>query len=876
MYDKDLKAVFEITNSNMDGLSSLEVEKRQKKCGKNILDNSKKEGFLKSFFKQFLNIMVGILLVSAIVSITIAITTHDYADLFEGFVILFIVIINALIGVFQEKKAEQCLESLKKYNKTSVKVLRNGKEIKIDSTQLVVGDIVFLHAGNIVPADIRLIETNNFACDESMLTGESDSVEKFSNVILRTNCPIAERKNMAYLGSNIVRGKAIGVVVGIGKSSEMGKIASAIFDSKKETTPLQKSINKIGKVITWTVVFISAVILAIEIISGNNIVDAIMTSVALAVAAIPESLPAVITIILALGVQQLAKRKCIIKHLHAVETLGSCEIICTDKTGTLTQNKMQVVDTFSFSSKTPEEFYRCIKICNNAKLENGNVIGESTEIALFEYIENKINFVIPKIIHEIPFDSKRKMMTVVTNENGLVSYTKGAPERLLDQCKYYLCDGKISPITEKIKKEIIENNNTMTDNALRVIGFACKILDKYNPQDDLESELVFLGLCGMMDKTRPEVKESIQNCFKAGLTPIMITGDHKRTAFAIAKELKIATKLEQVITGEELDKLTDKELRRVCKSYTVYARVSPEHKVRIVKAFKSINKIVAMTGDGVNDAPSLKIADIGVGMGKSGTDVVKNVADMLITDDNFSSIVVAVEEGRKIYSNIQKTLQFLISTNCVEVFGMLIALLFFPQYTFLTASQMLYINLVTDSLPSFALGMEKVEKSVMNSPPRNSRAGLFAGQVGIGIIYQSIVQTLIVMVVFVVGLNCYSPVIASSMVFFTIIFMQLLHSINCKSNSSIIKKDIFNNKTFNLCFLITLILNLMVACLPIMYTIFGLHTLNLSQWIIVVIASILIIPMCELLKAILAKEEVDLSKTKKIKRKKKLSKLASE
>ncbi len=873
MFNKDIKEVFKITNSNIEGLSSAEVEKRQKKFGKNILDNSKKRGFLVTFFKQFLNIMVGILLISAIVSIVLAITTHEYADLFEGFVILFIVLVNALIGVFQERKAEQCLESLKKYDKSKVSVLRDGKQVFVDSTELVVGDIVYLKAGNVVPADIRLIEANNFACDESSLTGESESVEKTVGLINKPNCPLAERRNMAYCGSNIVSGKAIGVIVTIAKNTELGKIASAITDSKKEITPLQKSINKIGKIITWTVVAISIVILLIELISGNNIVDAIMVSVALAVAAIPESLPAVITIVLALGVQQLAKRRCIIKHLHAVETLGSCEIICTDKTGTLTQNKMQVVDTFSFSKGKPEEFYRCIKICNNAKREKNKIIGESTEKALFEFVENKIDNKLPKIIHEIPFDSRRKMMTVVTNENGLVSYTKGAPERILKNCKYYLNNGEIKLLDEKIRQEINDYNNSMSDQALRVIGFACKILDKYNPQDDLESDLVFLGIIGMMDKTRPEVKSSIQDCFKAGLTPIMITGDHKRTAFAIAKELIIATREEQVITGEELDELSDKELRRVCKNYTVYARVSPEHKVRIVKAFKSINKIVAMTGDGVNDAPSLKNADIGVGMGQSGTDVVKNVADMLITDDNFSSIVVAVEEGRKIYSNIQKTLQFLISTNCVEVFGMLIALLFFPQYTFLTAAQMLYINLVTDSLPAFALGMEKVEKSVMTSPPRNSRAGLFSGQVGIGIIYQSILQTLIVIAVFVVGINCYTPEAASSMAFFTIIFMQLLHSINCKSNSSIFKKDILNNKTFNLCFLITLGLNLMVAILPIMYTIFGLQMLNLSQWIVVIIASILIIPGCELFKAILSKDKIILSKKGNKKIKKNLSKV---
>lgn len=863
MHDKNIDLIYEMVGSTQDGLSENEVGLRQKRDGKNALEKVKKQSFLKTFFKQFLNVMVGVLLASAIVSIILAMASKEYADLFEGLVILFIVLMNALIGVFQERKAQACLDSLKKYDKTIAKVVRDGKLVVIDSQDLVLGDIIFMSAGDIVPADIRLIETNNFSCDESSLTGESVSAEKNSGLIMKKSCPLAERKNMAYSGSLCVRGKAKGIVVAIGKKTELGKIANVITKTKKEITPLQKSIDKIGKIITWTVLAVCVVILTIELISGDNIFDAIMTSVALAVAAIPESLPAVITIILALGVQQLAKRKCIIKHLHAVETLGSCEIICTDKTGTLTQNKMRVMDCFSFSPLKQDELYSCMSVCNNSKKENNKVVGESTEVAIFEYVEKKFSFIKPTIIHEIPFDSTRKMMTVVTNEKGLKSYTKGAPERVLEKCSYYLCDGEIKPLTQEIREKLFDQNNKMTDRALRTIAFANKTLDKYNPHDDLESDLVFLGVCGMMDNPRAEVKTSIEKCFLAGLKPIMITGDHKRTAFAIAENLGIAKSLKEVITGEELEKLTDKELRKICKRYSVYARVSPEHKVRIVSAFKAIDKVVAMTGDGVNDAPSLKIADIGVGMGKSGTDVVKNVADMLITDDNFSSIVVAVEEGRKIYSNIQKALQFLISTNCVEVFGMLLSLLFFPQYTFLTASQMLYVNLVTDSLPAFALGMEKVEDSVMKSPPRNSKAGLFAGVVGIGIIYQSIAQTLIVMVVFVVGLNCYSPETASSMVFFTIIFMQLLHSLNCKSNVSIMKKDIFNNKTFNLCFLITLGLNLIVAIFPFMYKIFGLKTLNFSQWIVVIIASVLIIPICELLKVILSKEEEILKKSPK-------------
>ena len=856
MYWINSNKAIEDLGSSKYGLSEKEAQARLKKYGKNEMKQAKKQSVIVCFFKQFLNIMVGILLISAIVSFAIAIANKEYSDLFEGFVIFFIVIMNAIIGVIQENKAQACLNDLNRYNKTNVKVLRNNAIVNVDSTELVPGDIVELEAGNIVMADIRLIETNNFAVDESSLTGESVPAEKIADLVLSKNTALAERKNMAYSGSLVTRGKARGIVVTTAKDTELGKIANMLFNAKKETTPLQKSIDKIGKIITYTVLVVCLIILLIELIGGNGFMNAIMTSVALAVAAIPESLPAVITIILALGVQQLAKRKCIIKHLHAVETLGSCEIICSDKTGTLTQNKMQVVKTFlndrfdDTQGATFTHLLKCMRICNNAKLEHDKVIGEPTENALLEFVlKNDADFTYNKI-HEKPFNSNRKMMSVIVNDSGIKSYTKGAPEMLLNKCSKIELDGKVLPFTEELRARVRSANDEMTDKALRVMGFCYKEFDAYNPNDELEENMIFLGLAGMMDNPRPEVKSSIEKCFKAGLKPVMITGDHKRTAFAIAKELGIANSLDQVITGAEIDTLSDKELRYNCSKYTVFARVSPEHKVRIVQAFKRLDKIVAMTGDGVNDAPSLKIADIGVGMGQSGTDVVKNVADMVVLDDNFASIVVAVEEGRKVYSNIQKALQFLISTNCVEVFGMLIALLFFPQYTFLLPAQMLFINLVTDSLPAFALGMERVERETMLSPPRNSKAGLFGGKVGVAIIYQSILQTAIVMIVYIIGIKCFTPEVASSMIFFTIIFMQLLHSVNCKTNNSIFEKNLLDNKTFNICFLLTLAINLLVCC-PFMYPLFGLHALNLYQWIIVAIASISIIPLCEMMKLIL-------------------------
>lgn len=853
MYYLTEKEVLDKLETSQRGLTNKIAEERLKKYGANETERIKRQSFFVRFLKQFLNIMVAILLLSAVVSISLAIINKEYADLFEGFVILFIVIMNALIGVIQENKAEACLKELQKQDRRKVKVIRDGGLKLIDTSLLVVGDIVEMETGNIVPADVRLIEVNNFACDESSLTGESVASEKGCSQTLKQGTPLAERINIAYGGSMVVNGKAKGVVFATGQNTEIGKIARLITSTKKETTPLQKSIDKIGKIITWVVLAVCVIILVASLIAGHGIKNAFMTSVALAVAAIPESLPAVITIIMALGVQHLAKRKCIIKHLHAVETLGSCQIICSDKTGTITQNKMQVVKVVSYDSLN-NDFLKCIKHCNSAKCENGKYIGEPTEKALLEYANSRNNEKNSKIIHEIPFNSTRKMMTVVV-DGGLRSYTKGAPDFLLPKCKYINLDGKIVPLTQELRDKINQQHELMTDEALRVIGFCYKIIDGTVENQDYEQNMIFLGFAGMIDNPRPEVEQSIKQCFKAGLKPVMITGDHKRTAFAIAKKLGIANNIEQVVTGEEIDKLTDKQLIKECNKYTVFARVSPEHKVRIVKAFKGLKKIVAMTGDGVNDAPSLKIADIGVGMGQSGTDVVKSVADMIVTDDNFASIVVAVEEGRRVYNNIQKALQFLISTNCVEVLGMLIALLFFPKYTFLLPAQMLFINLVTDSLPAFALGMEKVEDEIMLSPPRNPKAGLFSGTVGVGIIYQSILQTVIVVAVFLIGIFCYSPQVASTMVFLTIIFMQLLHSVNCKSNGSIIKKNLLENKTFNICFIITLFLNLLVACIPFMYTLFNLEFLNFSQWLVVVIASVLIIPACELFKAILIKEK---------------------
>lgn len=860
MYRLGIEEVMQKLDSKSVGLTKQQILSNRDKYGVNIIDKEKRKSLFVRFLLQFKNIMVLILLFSAIISITVAIIENKTGELFEGLVILFIVVMNSIIGVIQEDKAEACINELKKSENTNSRVMRDGILQIITTQDLVVGDIVYIEAGDIVPADIRLIESNNLKCDESKLTGESEASSKDANAICSSHANLAERYNMAYSGSLVTSGKAKGVVVAVGNNTEIGKIAHLLFKSKKEITPLQKSIQKIGKFITYSVLLICLIIFIIELvfIEDSNFITALMISVALAVAAIPESLPAVITLIMTMGVQQLAKRKVIIKQLHAVETLGSCEVICTDKTGTLTQNKMVVVQNFcnnefvTDAKKINPQMLNCMKFCNNSYFnEKQELIGEATENAILEHI-NKIHFPNEKRIQEIAFDSNRKMMTTLNYVNGNVfSYTKGAFDKIIDLCSHIDINGNILPLTDSMKQHLVQINNSMSDRALRVLAFCYKKYDNFDGMEELEENLIFLGLSGMMDRPRQEVSAAIAKCFKAGLKPIMITGDHKRTAFAIAKEIGIAQDISQVLTGDEINKMTDKEFADKVQQYTVFARVSPEHKVKIVAAYKKLKKIVAMTGDGVNDAPSLKIADIGVGMGVAGTDIVKSVADMLITDDNFASIIVAVEEGRKVYNNIQKALQYLISTNSVEVLGMLFGLLFFPNYSFLLPSQMLFINLISDSLPAFALGKENVEPEIMNSPPRKSNSSLFGQDVGISIIYQSIIQIVIVIGMYLYAVFNFGANVASTMVFFTIVFMQLLHSINCKTNQSIFGKNLLDNKTFNLCFIISFAVSLLVAICPAFYVIFKLEFLNIHQWIMIAIASFSVIPSCEIVKLFL-------------------------
>lgn len=865
-YNKD--EVLKNLQSSKDGLTSEQAKERFNPSKMNKLHEGKKKSIVAKFFAQFSDIMVIILLIAAVISIGLAIYQKEYSDLFEGGIILFIVILNATMGVIQENKAENALESLKKSTEPYCTVLRDNAKQEIKTTDLVVGDIVILEAGDIVPADVRLIEAHSLKIDEASLTGESLPIEKNCDIELPEKTSLHDRKNMAYSGTVVTYGRGVGVVTQIGVDTEFGKISVLIQTGKKEQTPLQKSLNKIGKFISISVLIIAVVIFFIEICFShqNSIMSAFLTAVALAVAAIPESLPAVVTIIMALSVQKLAGRNAIIKRLHAVETLGSCQVICSDKTGTLTQNKMTVKKLFyngqgwteqdihNVASKQFLELLHDMILCNDSTINKRVAIGDPTETALTNFAFGQ-NLDVMEIIknsprvYEIPFDSDRKLMTTV-NQIGekYYSYTKGAIDSLLKKCSHILLGGKKVKLTPEHLEQINKANAEMAGDALRVLAFAYKEHDYLDTNEKFEENMTFLGLVGMIDPPRPETIEAIKKCHNASLKPIMITGDHADTAFAIAQQLGIAVKKNQVITGEQLNKMSDNELLEKIHRYTVFARVSPDHKVRIVKAFQKLGKVVAMTGDGVNDAPSLKIADIGVGMGITGTDVTKDVADMIISDDNFATIIIAIEEGRKIYSNIQKTIQFLLSTNAVEVVTLFLACIFLPQFTFLVPSQLLFINFITDSMPAIALGLEPAEYDIMERPPRENNSNILSGGVGWNILYQAGIQVVILMIMFVLALRFYDNITATTMVFYTLNLIQVFHAFNLKTNHSLKTIKIFKNKMFNISFGVSILLITLVATVPFMRMIFGLTNLTLVQWLIVLACSISIIPFVEFIK----------------------------
>ena len=802
--------------------------------------------------------MIIILLVASVVSITIGIVERKASEIVDGLIILLIVLMNAIFGVVQEYKAEKSLEALSRLTEPECLVLREGKLTKINTKQLVLGDIVMLEAGSILPADLRLIETHKLKIDESSLTGESVEVEKKADFICSQNAPLGERLNMGYRGTVVGCGRGKGVVVALGEDSELGKIASSIKQASKELTPLQKSIKDVSKVLTYLVLGIALVTFIIEIFcSPLGLMDAFLTAVAISVAAIPESMPAVITIIMSLGVARLAKKKAIVRKMHSVETLGCCDVICSDKTGTITDNKMTVKSVYYDNKfqdkkvvKQAKYLSLCALLCNDTLLSKGKIVGDPTEVALTQLCQDlgfnkeKLSSSYPRL-GELPFDSNRKLMSVLCDLSGeKVVFTKGAPDNLLERCDRILLDGKVYPLTAMERKKIMDANEEMSKNALRVIGFAYKTSEgKENIQ---ESNLVFLGLMGMIDPPRKEIKDAVKKCRKAGMRPIMITGDYAVTALAVAREIGLASNDDEVMTGSELASLTDQQLEEKIKNISVFARVSPQDKERIVVTLKKQGHVVAMTGDGVNDAPSLKRTSIGIGMGQSGTDIAKEVSDIIITDDNFATIVVAIEEGRKIYGNIQKTVKFLFSANLAELLSLFLITVLFPQNVFLFPVQILFVNLITDSLPAVALGVEEPETSLMESPPRNSKKGLFSNGIGVSIVVLGLVQTFLVMMSYIIGLK-FDENIAVTMAFYTLNIIQMFYLASMRTNTFIYKSKPHKNKFFFLAVGFCFTLTALFAFTPLR-NLLGLSVLTGKQWGIIFGLSMLMLIASEIYK----------------------------
>lgn len=858
-YNKTIEYVYEKLNSKPTGLSESTVIKNREQFGNNELDKPKKVSFLKKFFLQFKNIMIIILLISAVISGINSVFSNSKENLFEAILILSIVIANAIVGVIQEQKAENALAALQESTKPIAKVIRNNIVQKIKSNELVVGDIVELETGDFVPADIRLISATNLKTNESSLTGESNPVLKSAKILTKTTATIQEQENICFSGTVVTAGHGTGIAIATGKNTEIGKISKVLASEIKEKTPLEKNIDKIGKALTFLVLGIVLIVFLVQIFTNKNgsIMDSFLIAVALAVAAIPESLPAVITIIMALGVQKLSKQNVIVKKLSAVETLGSCTVICTDKTGTLTKNQMSVSHIFSenklfsetdFSTNLNPNLIKTIAVCNKAIIdENNNILSDATETALLKFLFKK-NISVKeiqsenKVVAEQEFNSKTKTMTVVCECDGEKTiYQKGAIDKILPNCTKLILGGEEKPLSDAQKYKILNGNETLCKMGERVIAIAIK-----QNSSNLNDKLTFVGLVGIIDPPRKEAAAAIKECKSAGLKVVMITGDHPLTAFSVAKSVNLAKSKKEILTGEEINKLTDSDLSKIIDKYSIFARVTPEHKLKIVKALKSNGHIVAMTGDGVNDAPSIKAANIGACMGITGTAVTKEVADLIISDDNFVSITAAIKQGRTIYQNISKTILFLLSTNIVEVLGIFITSLAIPSAIFLLPVQILFINLVTDSLPAFALGIEPEDKNIMSQPPRNPKKSILSGFVGNSIIYQGFVQTAIVLLMFVFTRNYYSDAVATTMSFLTICFMQVIHAVNCKSEKSIFKINIFKNKFFNLSFIILIALILAVYFISPLSAIFSLTKLTLVQWLFVVLTSLSIVPIVEL------------------------------
>ena len=848
------------TNINI-GLSDDEAQKRFDRYGPNNLKEKKKESIFVKFIKQFNDFMIITLIIAAIISAVVS-KLNGEADYIDSIIIVAIVIFNAIMGLVQEQKAEKSLEALKKMSAPNAKVRRDGRVQEMDATLVVPGDIVILEAGNYVPADCRLINSYNLKIEESALTGETIPSLKDSSKILKENTAMGDLCNMVFATTIVVNGHGEAIVVETGMNTRVGKIAGMIIEDESPETPIQKKLAEVGKILAIACIIICVLIFVIGIFKKIPIIEMFMTSVGLAVAAIPEGLPAIVTIMLSIGVTKMAKKNSIIRKLPAVETLGSSSVICSDKTGTLTQNKMTVTEIrncFGRANSNERKFILELgTMCTDTTEEriNGKLgfVGEATEVAISnaameEGVSKSFLYDEMKRINDIPFDSKRKMMTTIHkygNEYRII--TKGAPDVLLKRCSNCYSGGQIVPIFSK-KDDINEQNNQMAEKALRVIAVAYKDVEKLPEMQDVEKDLIFCGLIGMIDPPREGVKEAVRTCRRAGIKTVMITGDHLQTAKAIAKELGILKRGDLAIDGETLERMSQHELEQNIMDYSVFARVSPEHKVRIVKAFQSTGAVVAMTGDGVNDAPALKNADIGIAMGKGGTDVAKNAADMILLDDNFVTIVEAVKQGRNIYDNIKKAIHFLISTNIGEIVTIFFGLVLGIKSPLL-AIQLLWINLVTDSLPAIALGLEKEEENIMSRLPRNPKKNLFADGLWWKIIIEGAMLGIFTLLAFSIGNRLYSVEVGRTMAFLTLGILELVHSFNIKSEESIFKIGVLENKYLVGALVLGVILQVIVVVVSPLAQVFSLVPLTGMQWLYTILIAVAPIPIVEIQKAV--------------------------
>lgn len=864
-YTLSTKEVEKQMQTNIEfGLNEKQVEDKQNKFGLNKLEEKKKESIVIKFIKQFNDFMIIILIIASIISAVVA-KLEGSNDYFDSIIIIAIVVFNAIMGLVQEAKAEKSLEALKKMIAPICKVKRNGKICTIKSEQIVPGDIVLLEAGNYVPADCRLISSSNLKIEESSLTGETVPVLKDANCMLKEKTALGDMVNMAFSTTIVVNGHGEAIVTETGMNTKVGKIAKMIITNEAPETPIQKKLGEVGKTLGIACLGICLLIFIIGLLKKIEPIEMFMTSVGLAVAAIPEGLPAIVTIMLSIGVTKMAKKNSIIRKLPAVETLGSSSVICSDKTGTLTQNKMQVTKIANINGETNDKEYikwliGMTTMCTDVEIsrENGKIelTGEPTEKAIVNKAldegQNKIElYNVMKRVKDIPFDSSRKMMTTIHKiPTGYRVITKGAPDILLKRCNKVYENGNVTTL-DYSKTKLIENqNNKMADEALRVLAIAyldIPSLPSKIDSENIEKNLIFIGLIGMIDPPREGVKEAVTTCKKAGIKTVMITGDHIITAKAIAKDLGILRGSDLAITGEELDKIPQSILQKNIMNYSVFARVTPEHKVRIVKAHQSTGAVVAMTGDGVNDAPALKNADIGIAMGKNGTDVAKNAADMVLTDDNFVTIVEAVKQGRNIFDNIKKAVHFLIATNIGEIVTIFLGLLLGLKSPLL-AIQLLWINLVTDSLPAIALGLEKPEADIMNKKPRDNKKGIFADGLWQKIIAEGIMLGALTLVAFSLGNYLYGIEVARTMAFVSLGLLELIHSFNIKSDESIFKVGLFENKYLMGAFILGAILQVVVVVIPSVAEIFKLVPLTQTQWLYTFGISILPLIIIELQK----------------------------